>query len=144
MVDAWATVADVMTYTGVEVGDDDLLRAQDTVEIFAGTTYGAVIDSPRNLRMLNRAVAYQAGWAKFQPGLLTNVDVDNVSQDGHSHTPGHENAALLAPMARRCLARLTWAQKPLRVRKRYGSSDYNDSGARDSAVADDARVWVPL
>lgn len=144
MVDAWATAADVLTYTGVEVGDEELLRAQDVIEIFAHVTYDAAIDSERNLRLLNRAVAYQAGWARYHPDLYVGVDVDNVSQDGHSHTPAHENADLLAPMALRCIRRLSWMLKPLRVRGRYGSADYDDYGSRDSAVADDSRVWAPL
>jgi hypothetical protein len=144
MVDAWATADDVQLYTGVEVGDGELVRAQDIIEIFCGVTYDVAELSARNLRLLNRAVAYQAAWATYHPDLYLNVDVDNISQDGASHTPAHESAALLAPLARRCLARLTWSQKPLRVRRAYGVHDYEDAGPRDSAAADDARVWTPL
>lgn len=138
----WATAADVLTYTGVTVTDADLVRAQDHIEIIAGITEDAIVDSPRNLRLLNRAVAYQAAWETYHPDLYMHVDVDNIGQDGHSHTPAHENAALIAPWATRCLRRLTWVQKPLRVRGRFGS--YDDDGSRDSAVADDNRVWSPL
>lgn len=145
MVDAWATAADVLTYAAEVVDDDDVLRAQDIVELFASTTYLSTENlSATNLRRLNRAVCYQAAWAKYQPGLYTNVDVDNVSQDGHNHTPGHENAALLAPLARRQINRLTWLNKPLRMRPRYGASDYGDQGPRESAVHDDSRVWTPM
>lgn len=139
----WATADDVLTYTGVTVGEADIIRAQDHIEIIAGVTEDAVIESPRNLRLLNRAVAYQAAWEQYHPDLYMNVDVDSVGQDGHSHTPAHENAALIAPWATRCLRRLTWVQRPLRVRKRYGAEDYDD-GNRDSAVADDNRPWVPM
>lgn len=139
----WATADDVLTYTGVTVGEAEIIRAQDHIEIIAGVTEDAVIDSPRNLRLLNRAVAYQAAWEQYHPDLYMNVDVDSVGQDGHSHTPAHENAALIAPWATRCLRRLTWVQKPLRVRGRYGSTD-SDDGNRDSAVADDSRPWVPM
>jgi len=145
MVDAWATADDVTTFTGeVAVTDAELIRAQDLIEIAAGVTFDAVIESPRNLRLLNRAVAYQTAWMRYHPDLYLNVDVDSVSQDGHSHTPAHENAALYAPLATRCLRRLTWVQKPLRVRKRYGADDYEDVGNRDSAVADDNRQWIRL
>jgi hypothetical protein len=144
MVDAWATAADVLKYTGVEVGDAELIRAQDHIELIAGITYDAVVDSPRNLRLLNRAVAYQAAWEQYHPDLYLNVDVDSISQDGHSHTPAHENAGLIAPWATRCLRRLTWVQRPLRVRRSYDSGDYSDTGSRDSAVADDSRTWAPL
>jgi len=144
MVDAWATADDVLRLTGEQVGDGDLIRAQDIIEILAGVTFDSVELSPRNLRLLNRAVAYQAAWAVYHPDLYSHVDVDNVSQDGHSHTPSHDLAALVAPLAHLCLKRLSWVQKPLRVRPRYGQSDYNELGSRDSAAADDARVWMPL
>jgi hypothetical protein len=142
--DTWADADDVLTYTGVAVDDADLVRAQDIIEIFAGTTYLANDNlSPRNLRMLNRAVAYQAGWMSLRPDLYTHLDTDSVSQDGVTFSPANGNASLLAPLAYRCLRRLTWALKPWRVRSGYGTSDYND-GPRDSAVADDAKQWSPL
>lgn len=144
MVDAWATADDVLTYTAEEVSDQDILRAQPLIELAAGTHFDAVIDSPRNLRLLRMAVAYQTAWMRYHPDIFLNVDVDSISQDGHSHTPAHENAALYSPWATRCLRRLTWVQKPLRVRSRYGSGDYGDQGSRDSAVADDSKPWAPL
>lgn len=144
MVDAWAQASDVLTYTGEDASDEEVLRAQALVELFSGTHYDAVIDSTRNLRHLRMAVAYQTAWMRYHPDIFLNVDVDNVSQDGHSHTPAHENAALLAPLATRCIRRLSWVQKPLRVRGRYGAADYEDSGSRDSAAADDSRSWTPL
>lgn len=145
MVDAWATVADVLTRTGQTVVDADVLQAQDIIEIFSGVTYLATDNlSARNLRLLNRAVAYQAGWMVLHPDVFSAVDVDSVNQDGASYTPSHENAALLAPFALRCIRRLTWVQKPLRVRRRYDQYDYEDQGPRDSAVYDDNRYWTPL
>jgi hypothetical protein len=144
MVDAWADADDVTTYTGeTAVSDAELIRAQDLIELAAGVTFDATIESPRNLRCLNRAVAYQTAWMRYHPDLYLNVDVDSIGQDGHSHTPAHENAALYAPLATRWLRRLSWASKPLRVRGRYGTSDSND-GPRDSAVADDNRQWSPM
>lgn len=145
MTDAWATIADVLLYTGQTVTEAKLLQAQDIIELFSGTTFLATDNlSPTNLRRLNRAVAYQAGWMVLHPDVFTNVDVDSVSQDGASYTPSHDNAALLAPLAKRHLARLTWVLKPLRVRRRYGQYDYEARGPRDSAVYDDNRVWTPI
>lgn len=143
-LETWADVEDVHTFTGETVDDETLIRAQDIIELFCGTTFLATDNiSQRNLRMLNRAVAYQAGWMPSRPDLFTHVDVQTVSQDGSSHTPATENAALLSPFAARYLRRLTWVNKPLRVRRRYGEYENND-GPRDSAVADDNRAWVPL
>lgn len=142
---AWADVADVLQFTGETVTEEDLLRAQDTIELFAGVTIEATDNiSDRNLRHLNRAVAYQAAWAAPRPDLYTQTDVESFSQDGASHTPASVNANLLAPFARRFLRRLTWANKPMRIRRRYHQYDYNNRSPRDSAVADDNRTWDPM
>lgn len=142
---AWADEPDVLRYTGETVDEDVVIRAQDIVELFAGCTLLATDNiSETNLLHLNRAVAYQAGWMAAHPDLFTHTDVDSVSQDGASHTPGNVNANLLAPFAARHLRRLTWRNKPLRIRRRYQQYDYMNNSPRDSAVADDNRVWDPL
>lgn len=144
-VEAWATTGDVELYTGSMVDDGELARAQDLIELFAGTTFLANDNiSDTNLRRLNRAVCYQAAWMQAHPDVYTNVDVDNASDGSTSYTPSHVNAALLAPLAKRHLDRLTWRLKPLRVRRRYGQYDYQNQGPRDSAVADDNRLWDPM
>lgn len=144
-LETWASLDDVRLRTGEEVDEATLLQAQDIIELFTGYTFAATEQiSERNLRLLNRAVAYQAGWIPSRPDLFTHMETDQSSQSGTSFTKGHENAELLAPFAIRCLRRTTWSQKPLHVRSRYGSDDYSDDGPRDSAVADDNRHWMPL
>ena len=144
-LETWATVDDVLELTDQTVTEGRLRQAQDIVELFAGPTFGATDNiSERNLRLLNRAVAYQAGWMNHRPDLFTHMETDSSNQSGTSFTKGHENAELLAPMVIRLLRRLSWAQKPLHVRRGYGSDDYSDEGSRDSAVADDNRAWMPL
>lgn len=144
-LETWASVDDVFTFTGETVDEPTLRRAQDLIELFAGVTWlGNDQISQRNARHLNRAVAYQAGWMGSRPDLYTHLDVQTVSQDGASHTPGNENAQLLAPLATRCLRRLSWADKPLRVQRGYNRNFYDDRGPRDSAVADDDRIWTPM
>ena len=126
MTDAWATVDDVDDFTGVTVTEAVLLRAQDIVELFSGTTYLATENiSATNLRYLSRAVAYQAGWMSEHPDLYTHMDADSISQDGASMTPGNENASLLAPLATRYLRRLSWKTRPWQIRRRgaYGGDD---------------------
>jgi hypothetical protein len=143
-VDAWATIDEVEDLTGASVSDTELLQAQDIIELFSGTTIFAAEISQTNLRRLNRAVCYQAAWMQAHPDVYTNVDVDNASDGSTTYTPAHANAALLAPLAKRHLDRLTWRLKPLRVRRRYGQYEYQNSGPRDSAVADDNRLWAPM
>lgn len=143
--ECWADISDVATYTGEIATQPDMARAQDIIDLFSGTSFAAHVNlTTRNLRCLNRAVAYQAGWIVHRPDLFTHMDITTVSQDGASHTPGHENAQLLAPFARRWLARLSWANKPWRVRRGYNATYDDQSGPRDSAAADDSKIWIPL
>jgi hypothetical protein len=145
-LEAWADADDVELYTGYAgATDDEILRAQDIIELFAGATYLATDNiAQTNLRRLNRAVAYQVGWARSHPDITIAVDVDSDSADGQSYTPSHVNAHLLAPLAKRHLDRLSWRLKPLRVRPMYGRPDFYDKGPRDSAVYDDTREWTPM
>ena len=141
----WADTADVLTLTGETVTTAQVIQAQEIIELFCGTTFLATDNlSGRNLRFLGRAVAYQAAWMLSRPDLFSHLDVQTISQDGASFTPASENAQLLAPFTIRCLRRLSWADKPLRVRRGYNQSEYSDNGPRDSAVADDNRIWTPM
>lgn len=137
----WATVSDVETYTGASVTPAEVTRAQALVEIFANTTSSATDQSlieSRNVRLLRQAVSYQAAWMAEHPDVFTHVDASNWSQDGVSGAPSHANAGLLAPLAKRCIDRLTWMTAPLRVRRRRRGYD-NLNGNRDSAAYDDNR-----
>lgn len=142
---AWATAANVLDLTAITVTDAEVLRAQAIIELFANTTTessDAGLISSRNLRLLQRAVAFQAAWMTEHPDVYTNVDVTSFSQDGQSASQAHANAALLAPLAKRHLDRLSWHLEPLRAYKR--ATVYTDTGTRDSAVRDDALPWIPL
>lgn len=141
----WVTAAEVATITGVTVTDDEVDRAQIIVEIFANTTTDASdagLVSSRNLRLLKYATAFQAAWATEHPDVYTNVDVTSFSQDGQSAQQAHANAALLAPLAKRCIDRLSWMMQPLRAYR--PARAWTDTGTRDSAVRDDQLPWMPL
>jgi hypothetical protein len=108
---AWATAAETFTYTGITVTGAEIEQAQAIVEIFSDTTIEASdagLISSKNLRFLKMAVAYQAAWITEHPDLFTHVDVSTMLQDGLQFVTGHENAFLLAPFARRSIARLSW------------------------------------
>lgn len=104
---AWATTGEVLTYTGITVTEAEIQQAQFMVEMFADVTEDAIV-STKNLRFLKMATAYQAAWITEHPDLFTHVDVSTMLQDGLQFTRGHENATLLAPMARRAINRLSW------------------------------------
>jgi hypothetical protein len=141
----WASIADVDTYTNVTVDADEITRAQAIIEIFAHTTTEASdagLISSRNLRLLKQAVAYQAAWMTEHPDVFTNVDVTSFSQDGMSASQAHAHAHLLAPLAKRCLDRLSWNLEPLRAHR--PRQPYTDKGNRDDAARDDSLPWIPL
>jgi len=145
---AWATLAEITEYPGGDqVTTAHLALAQDLVEIFAGVTEDASdqdLVSSRDLRLLNRAVIYEAIFVSDHPEVLTVHDVESASGDGISAQYRTANAQFIAPLADRCINRLSWRQRGLRVRRRGARYDLDDRGNRDSAVRDDDRLWTPL
>jgi hypothetical protein len=71
------------------------------------------------------------------------MDVEGVSQDGLNATYANANAHLLAPLAKRCIDRLSWMRE-IRVGLSRAARLRTDRGNRDSAVRDDQYAWVPL
>lgn len=144
---AWATDEDVYDVTGREASPESLAAAHVIVEIFAGTTSIATDDglvSSRNLRRLTQATAFQAVWLDTHPDVLDAMDVEGISQDGLNATYANANAHLLAPMAKRCIDRLSWKAQIRVGRGNWSRRHVSDRGNRDSAVRDDQYEWSPL
>src|SRR6266403_2981739 len=148
----WATTADVLNITGKTVTAAQLQQAQFIVMLFSDISPDASFEttgvatgliSPKNLRSLKFAVAYQAAWMPEHPDVFSNIDTTNVSEDGLSFTQAHENAAILAPLARRSIKRLTWMRpnRSIRIGKKLDPAFPYIYGSRDSATADDSRDW---
>jgi hypothetical protein len=144
---SWATLDEVGDYPSpVEVTQEHLDLAQDMIEIAAGCTdSGATINlSDRNLRLLNRAVIYQSIFVANHPELLISHDVTSASADGVSAQYRTAEAQLYAPMASRCVRRLSWKQRGVKTRPMGAGPDVSLAASRDSAARDDARCWRPL
>ncbi len=142
---AWATEDDVVTITAREATEASIALAPTMIEIFSGTTEVASDDnliSSRNLRLLRNAVAFQAVWLDVHPDVVEAMDVQGVSQDGLNAQYAYANAHLVAPMAQRCLDRLTWRRQLMASRAKGATA--SDRGNRDSAVRDDQYEWAPL
>jgi hypothetical protein len=139
---AWATISDTLSYTKITVDQGDVDSAQAVVELFADVTEAssdAGLISPKNLRLLKMAVAYQAAWATNQPDLYTRSDVGLMTQDGISFTSPHANSAILAPMAKRAIDRLSWRRnRSQRIRPMQPNNVNigNLSGLGDYTVSD--------
>lgn len=148
---AWVTVAQALDLIGKTVTDADIAEAQPIIELFSGTSPAADADqTSRTLRTLAYAVSYQAAWMATQIDTEARVDVNQISQDGVSVTMQHEDAQLLAPLAKRWLDRLPW--KSSRSVFTGGSTTLDRTliqQARDNVVyeSDDERDglgWIPL
>lgn len=145
----WASTSDVITYAGVNATAAQVEQAQAVVEMFADTTTDASDAgniSPKNLRLLKMAVAYQAAWITAHPDAFTNVDLTNFNQDQVSGTLAHANALILAPLAKRAIDRLSWKRiRPIRIGARNGSANIPRTMNTTSAVMDDNDPrWQPL
>lgn len=143
---AWAGVSDVLAYTGCNATGAQVEQAQGVVEMFADVTEDSVTLAPKNLRLLKQAVAYQAGWITQHPDWATSMDTSNVSQDQVSAAFLHANAGILAPLAKRCIDRLSWNRnRGLRIRARRDVGQIPRTMNTTNAAADDNDPrWMPI
>jgi hypothetical protein len=144
----WATTGDVPKYTGLTATEAQVAQAQFVVELFADTTEDASDAgniSPKNLRLLTQAVAYQAAWITQHPDAFTNMDTTSVSQDQVSATWLHANAHLLAPLAKRAIDRLSWKRiRPLRIRRRGGYQIPRTMNLTSAVMDENDPRWRPI
>lgn len=132
----WATIADVDDVAGVTVTDRELRTARGIVETLVGVFES--VDRPdvsdRDREWLRRAVCYEAAFVHDNPDLFSRIDVTSASQDGESVAFRNVDAHLLAPLARKCIRKLSWRglHRPAEVaadRRQVNilDEDYDDS-----------------
>jgi len=142
MAGTWCTTTDVDNLTGVTVNEAQLLRAQGVIETFEDIDPAAPGDHllARDRQRLLAATAYQAGWMFEQIEIEKRTDVSTLSQDGQTWTYAHADAAVLAPLAKRNLDRLSWnADGP--VTPNGGRAPYPDLDAvRDAVLCDEVEL----
>lgn len=150
---SWATAEQASTITGKTVTDEDLAVAQSVIDIFSGVVEDQAEDlKAKDLRMLRYAVSYQATWMKTNAGALTGSDVQSATQGSVSFTrfnEGHEDAMVLAPLASRCLNRLSWRRS--KTVQSYSAWDYlehrrfaGEQGPFEDEPEDEYGNWRPL
>lgn len=157
----WATPAEAGVITNKSVSQEDLDTAQGVIDLYSNVSIeasGAV--GNRNLRWLKYAVSWQAVWQAARVDYGTAMDVDQVTQDGHTFSKGNVDAHILSPVARRALRKLSWNKTrtldPLSpdeaIALKYGgySGDGLDWGGPRSGVSgneewlDDFSRWEPM
>lgn len=145
----WATEAEALALTGQTVTDAQLTAAQGIIDIFSGTTIEAQAQhTVRDLRLLRMATAYQAVWQAAQVDVTSRTDVKRIQQDAMDVEPAGPESLLLAPLAQRCIVRLSWMRaRSVRVNPGGEARYANVEAARAAWMRDgagDARDWVPL
>lgn len=120
---ALVTPAQVLSVTGTTVDESTVDRAQHVLHTHAGImlvdpeTLAAVgPESPEIQRAdpadrihLKHALCYQAAWQSAQIDYSSRTDVSDLGNTGVRFRDEH--ALILAPLASRCLARLSWKRK---------------------------------
>lgn len=106
----WATIEDVDEVTGKTVTEKERGIAVRSLEPLIGVI--EAVDRPdisdRDRYWLKLATCYQAAFVLDNPDLFSRADVTSASQDGESANFRNVDAHLLAPLARKCIRRLSW------------------------------------
>jgi len=140
---SWATEADVLAITEVTVTEAKVTQAQYQIELFSGVTEEYEI-RPRDLRFLRLAVAYQAAWLKGQIDVTTRTDVESFTQDEMSAKYANKEAAVLAPLARQSIKRLSWkTNRSIRLRRPADVVKTGDPDTRFVTDEDPETEWHP-
>lgn len=107
----WATPTEASDWTRCSLDQQDLNAAYPIITIWAGVTTDARPTlKPRDLLMLQYAEAYQAAWMQSQVDVTGRMDVTQVVQDGAQYSVNDPDAMVLAPLAKRCVQRLSWCK----------------------------------
>ncbi len=147
----WTTPDQASTWTRTALDQRALDAANPIVELFAGVTIDAA-DSlkPRDLRLLAYAEAYQAAWMSSQTDVTGRMDVTQVVQDGVQYSKDDPDAHVLAPLAKRCITRLSWRKsrtlQPLTPDQALALRGRVTPGTLTGTEEwyDDHQVWEPL
>lgn len=159
----WATPAEAGVITNKSVSQEDLDTAQAVIDMYSNVSIAASGSvGVRNLRWLKYAVSWQAVWQAARVDYGTGMDVDQVTQDGHTFSKGNADAHILSPIARRALFKLSWNKSrtidPLSpdeaLALKYGIYNGGDDGwdwggprigvTGDEEWLDDISRWEPM
>jgi hypothetical protein len=137
----WATPESVLALTGVTVDESTCLQAQGAIETFTDADPDSSANrgglSAKNLKLLEKATAYQAAWIPAHPDWAQNIDATSVQQDGVVISTPDRNAWVCAPMAARCIHRLSWLRDGTMLRIGPIGSYGAPSGTRSPWVSQD-------
>lgn len=105
----WTTPAQASTITKKTLSETDLEAANAILEIWVGVTPELKERlRPRDVRLLEKAEAFQAAWMQSKVALLERSDTDRVIQDTLQYDKGDKDMHVMAPLAKAAIQRLSW------------------------------------
>jgi hypothetical protein len=133
----WATAAQVLQYTGVQVTDAQVTQAGYVIDLYSGRPYSFSWTEPStgettdfnwwenvggaDMYYMSLAVCYQTVWMSQQPDLMTRMDLQQVPTTRQA-IKTQANALALGPLAKKALSRVSW----LRSRALHVRSPFED------------------
>lgn len=149
---AWVTAEQATDICNREVSPEQITAAMAVIEIYVGVTPDALAAlKPRDVRLLQKATAFQAVWMPAQADLLTRMDVDQVNQDGIQFVKGNADAHLLAPLAKKSIEGLSWMRSraiipltPAEAARRRGVYLPGTGVTGSEEWLDDQQTWRPM
>lgn len=108
---SWVSEAEALALTGVAVTDEQITQAQGVIDLFSGVVEGVEELTVRDTRLLRMATAYQAVWMLSQVDVLSRTIVHRIEQDGAVIWVDEPNDFILAPLAKRALAQMSWNRR---------------------------------
>jgi hypothetical protein len=134
----WATAADVLNYTGVEVTDQQVTLAGWIIDLYSGRPYSFSWTDPSTNEVtqynwwenvggadnyyMTLAVCFQVVWMTQQPDLMTRLDLKRVPTTREAIQVQDMNTLQIGPLAKKALGRVSW----LRSRALHVRSPFED------------------
>lgn len=143
---SWATVGDVLLFTGQTVTDGDIAPASTVIDIYSNRTEAASgAMRPRDLKALAQATAFQTVWQMAQSGYYEREVANSLTQDGIS-VQQYQSQQDLAPLAIRALKNLSWkGSRPVQAPNVAAPAVRSLDRAEADFLSDqDGGGWVPL
>lgn len=104
----FTTPEKVLDYTGYEVTNEEIWRAQIVIEAFVGRTEDEITES-RDIRVMERATVFQAAYmSKNYNMVYEEIWLSRIRGTDFDWSLMNDSAPFLAPMAAHALRNLSW------------------------------------
>lgn len=151
----WATAIEASAITGMNITQSQLVTAQEILEIWVGDIDEKRIANvkSRDVKLLKKAVAYQAAWMQSKPALFERSDVDHVIQESYQFVKADQETHVLAPLAKASIMKLSWRrartidpltpEQALVIRGKF-TAETHGKQVHGPLSGDDVFPWEPM